>query len=159
MTGLVHQCDLKLPALHWPPCPACLHWRRGSTTPCQAAAVGLELSQCIAPQGARLDYALCTPGLLGRVVSCEIISTPPKWSDHAALLLGGATELLASEHHSMLVIHSLPSSDSYDSQRADECQPPAHCPQSRVDPAECCAVVARYQQLPLLACSSSQLRM
>lgn len=39
-------------------------------------------------QGVRIDYALLSPGLLEHVVSCEIISTlPPKWSDHAALLL------------------------------------------------------------------------
>lgn len=39
-------------------------------------------------QGVRIDYALASPGLLERVVSCEIISTlPPKWSDHAAVLL------------------------------------------------------------------------
>ena len=41
-----------------------------------------------AVQGVRIDYALLSPGLLQQVVSCEIISTlPPKWSDHAALLL------------------------------------------------------------------------
>ena len=42
------------------------------------------------PQGLRIDYVLCTPGLLPLVVSCEILSAadiPPKWSDHAALLL------------------------------------------------------------------------
>ena len=42
------------------------------------------------PQGLRNDYVLCTPGLLPLVVSCEILSAadiPPKWSDHAALLL------------------------------------------------------------------------
>ena len=39
-------------------------------------------------QGVRIDYALLSPGLLQRVASCEVISTlPPKWSDHAALLL------------------------------------------------------------------------
>ncbi|KAL4447344.1 hypothetical protein ABPG77_007377 [Micractinium sp. CCAP 211/92] len=41
-------------------------------------------------QGLRIDYVLCTPGLLGRVVSCEILSSevlPPKWSDHAGILL------------------------------------------------------------------------
>ncbi len=39
-------------------------------------------------QGVRIDYVLLSPGLLQRVVSCEVISTlPPKWSDHAALLL------------------------------------------------------------------------
>ncbi len=39
-------------------------------------------------QGVRIDYALLTPELLQRLVSCEIISTlPPKWSDHAAVLL------------------------------------------------------------------------
>lgn len=36
----------------------------------------------------RIDYALVTPGLLGSVVSCEILTgLPPKWSDHAPLLL------------------------------------------------------------------------
>ena len=39
-------------------------------------------------QGVRIDYALCTPGLLSKVVSCEMESLPPKWSDHAALVLG-----------------------------------------------------------------------
>ncbi|KAL4443537.1 hypothetical protein ABPG75_011274 [Micractinium tetrahymenae] len=41
-------------------------------------------------QGLRIDYVLCTPGLLGRVVSCEVLSAevlPPKWSDHAGVLL------------------------------------------------------------------------
>ena len=39
-------------------------------------------------QGVRIDYVLLSPGLLQRVVSCEVVSTlPPKWSDHAALLL------------------------------------------------------------------------
>jgi hypothetical protein len=39
-------------------------------------------------QGVRIDYALVTPGLLGSVVSCEILpGLPPKWSDHAPLLL------------------------------------------------------------------------
>ena len=38
------------------------------------------------PQGVRIDYVLCTPGLRGRVASCEILGAdalPPKWSDHA----------------------------------------------------------------------------
>ena len=36
----------------------------------------------------RIDYALLSPGLLARVVSCEVVaSLPPKWSDHAALAL------------------------------------------------------------------------
>lgn len=39
-------------------------------------------------QGVRIDYALCSSGLLEHVVSCEILSLPPKWSDHAALVLG-----------------------------------------------------------------------
>lgn len=39
-------------------------------------------------QGVRIDYALLSPGLLEHVVSCEVISTlPPKWSDHAAVML------------------------------------------------------------------------
>lgn len=39
-------------------------------------------------QGVRIDYTLLSPGLLQHVVSCEVISNlPPKWSDHAALLL------------------------------------------------------------------------
>lgn len=41
-------------------------------------------------QGLRIDYVLCTPGLLRRVVSCEVLSSevlPPKWSDHAGILL------------------------------------------------------------------------
>ena len=39
-------------------------------------------------QGVRIDYVLLSAGLLQRVVSCEVVSTlPPKWSDHAALLL------------------------------------------------------------------------
>ncbi len=46
-------------------------------------------------QGLRIDYVLCTPGLLGRVVSCEILSSevlPPKWSDHAGGELGGGAK-------------------------------------------------------------------
>ncbi len=42
-------------------------------------------------QGVRIDYALLSPGLLKHVVSCEILSLPPKWSDHAALVLGELT--------------------------------------------------------------------
>ncbi len=39
-------------------------------------------------QGVRIDYALLSPELLQQLVSCEVISTlPPKWSDHAAVLL------------------------------------------------------------------------
>ncbi|KAK9819914.1 hypothetical protein WJX72_003899 [[Myrmecia] bisecta] len=38
-------------------------------------------------EGLRIDYALCTPGLLAKVVSCEVVQTPPKWSDHAAMVL------------------------------------------------------------------------
>lgn len=39
-------------------------------------------------QGLRIDYALLSPGLLERVVSCEVVANlPPKWSDHAALAL------------------------------------------------------------------------
>ena len=38
-------------------------------------------------QGVRLDYVLLSHDLLPSLVSCEIINTPPKWSDHAALLL------------------------------------------------------------------------
>lgn len=33
-------------------------------------------------QGLRIDYFLVTPGLLERVVSCEMVPTLPKWSDH-----------------------------------------------------------------------------
>lgn len=58
--------------------------------------------RCCAPltvQGLRIDYVLCTPGLLSRVVSCEVLSAevlPPKWSDHAGGMQrlgegGGAT--------------------------------------------------------------------
>ncbi|GAX84278.1 hypothetical protein CEUSTIGMA_g11700.t1 [Chlamydomonas eustigma] len=41
-------------------------------------------------RGVRIDYALASLDLLPQVVSCEIISAtriPPKWSDHAALVL------------------------------------------------------------------------
>ncbi|RMZ56019.1 hypothetical protein APUTEX25_004443, partial [Auxenochlorella protothecoides] len=41
-------------------------------------------------RGLRIDYVLCTPGLLPSVVACEVVGTdrlPPKWSDHAGLLL------------------------------------------------------------------------
>lgn len=40
--------------------------------------------------GLRIDYILCTPGLLPSVAACEVVGTdrlPPKWSDHAGLLL------------------------------------------------------------------------
>lgn len=39
-------------------------------------------------EGCRIDYVLVSPGLLDKVVSCEhLYSTPPKWSDHAGVLL------------------------------------------------------------------------
>ncbi|KAK9857622.1 hypothetical protein WJX84_011130 [Apatococcus fuscideae] len=39
-------------------------------------------------QGVRIDYALCSKGLLEQVTSCEVLGDlPPKWSDHAALML------------------------------------------------------------------------
>eukprot|EP00887_Chlorella_sp_A99_P002530 scaffold6.g2530.t1 len=41
-------------------------------------------------QGLRIDYVLASPGLLDRVASCEVLSAkvlPPKWSDHAGILL------------------------------------------------------------------------
>jgi hypothetical protein len=48
----------------------------------------LRCSGCFDAQGVRIDYALVSQGLLGSVASCEIItSLPPKWSDHAAVLL------------------------------------------------------------------------
>ncbi|KAL3135379.1 minichromosome maintenance- protein, variant 2 [Trebouxia sp. C0010 RCD-2024] len=43
-------------------------------------------------EGVRIDYALCSPGLLPHVVSCEILSLPPKWSDHAAIILACRAE-------------------------------------------------------------------
>ncbi len=50
-------------------------------------------------QGVRIDYVLLSPGLLQRVVSCEVISSlPPKWSDHAALLLELRDVLPAQPH-------------------------------------------------------------
>lgn len=54
---------------------------------CKITAATSARLQC-AVQGVRIDYALCSPGLVDKVVSCEIVSTPPKWSDHAALILG-----------------------------------------------------------------------
>lgn len=48
-----------------------------------------------AVQGVRIDYALCSAGLVDKVVSCEIVSTPPKWSDHAAITLGEADDRIA----------------------------------------------------------------
>lgn len=39
-------------------------------------------------QGLRIDYFLLTPGLLDKVVACEMVPTPPKWSDHTGT--GGA---------------------------------------------------------------------
>ena len=41
---------------------------------------------------------LCTPGLLPKVVSCEVNNLPPKWSDHAALLLGKRCTAACSHH-------------------------------------------------------------
>lgn len=38
-------------------------------------------------EGVRIDYALSSPGLMEHIVSCEILALPPKWSDHAALVL------------------------------------------------------------------------
>ena len=42
---------------------------------------------CDPLQGVRIDFALLSPGLLDRLVSCEVLPTHPKWSDHAAVLL------------------------------------------------------------------------
>ena len=42
----------------------------------------------ICPQGLRIDYVLVSRGLLPHITSCEILlDLPPKWSDHAPLLL------------------------------------------------------------------------
>jgi exonuclease III len=49
-------------------------------------------------QGLRIDYVLCSRGLLPQVVSCEIMDTPPKWSDHA----GGAAAIVAAHDQHML---------------------------------------------------------
>uniref|UniRef100_A0A7S0WNY8 DNA-(apurinic or apyrimidinic site) endonuclease n=1 Tax=Chlamydomonas leiostraca TaxID=1034604 RepID=A0A7S0WNY8_9CHLO len=39
-------------------------------------------------RGCRIDYVCVSPGLLPHVTSCEILTDlPPKWSDHAPLLL------------------------------------------------------------------------
>lgn len=39
-------------------------------------------------QGLRIDYALCSTSLLPHVTKCEILlDLPPKWSDHAPVLL------------------------------------------------------------------------
>ncbi|KAK9805387.1 hypothetical protein WJX73_010257 [Symbiochloris irregularis] len=38
-------------------------------------------------RGVRIDYALLSQALLPHLVSSEVVSTPPKWSDHAALEL------------------------------------------------------------------------
>lgn len=41
-------------------------------------------------QGVRIDYVLATPGLLPKITSCEILGAdvlPPKWSDHAGILV------------------------------------------------------------------------
>ncbi|GMH33999.1 hypothetical protein BSKO_01833 [Bryopsis sp. KO-2023] len=38
-------------------------------------------------KGLRIDYALCSKGLADKLVSCEVIDTPRKWSDHAALIV------------------------------------------------------------------------
>lgn len=48
-------------------------------------------------QGLRIDYVLASPGLLDRVVSCEVLSAevlPPKWSDHAGEALPCGTPAL-----------------------------------------------------------------
>lgn len=58
-------------------------------------------------QGVRIDYALISPGLLQRVVSCEIVSNlPPKWSDHAALLLE-LKDIPAAQPHPPCALSSL----------------------------------------------------
>jgi len=61
-------------------------------------------------QGVRIDYALCSSGLLKHVVSCEILSLPPKWSDHAALVLGepkaaSKAVLNPKQHRSHAMLH------------------------------------------------------
>lgn len=69
---------VELPVWHVAPDAASAHARCPSIT--SGAARRLAL------QGLRIDYVLCTPGLLRRVVSCEVLSSevlPPKWSDHA----------------------------------------------------------------------------
>ena len=37
-------------------------------------------------QGVRIDYVLVSPGLLPKMGKCQIIQTPSKWSDHAAVM-------------------------------------------------------------------------
>lgn len=37
-------------------------------------------------QGLRIDYVLVTSDLLPKMGTCQVVDTPPKWSDHAALL-------------------------------------------------------------------------
>lgn len=52
------------------------------------AHVSLISATCFVAQGLRIDCVLCSKGLLDKVVSCEVIDNlPPKWSDHAALLV------------------------------------------------------------------------
>ena len=63
-----------------------------SLTSCPHSSVGQPGARL---QGVRIDYALCTPSLLPKVVSCELDNLPPKWSDHAALMLGERTRLQA----------------------------------------------------------------
>jgi exodeoxyribonuclease III len=52
-------------------------------------------------KGSRIDLVLVSKCLLDRVVSCEIISTadiPPKWSDHAAVVVTLKDVPLADNH-------------------------------------------------------------
>lgn len=38
--------------------------------------------------GSRIDYALASPGMMEHIVSCEFApDLPPRWSDHAALVI------------------------------------------------------------------------
>jgi hypothetical protein len=53
---------------------------------CCCSAGGNQLLIHLLLQGLRIDYVLCSPGLLANIVSCEVLSTdvlPAKWSDHA----------------------------------------------------------------------------
>jgi hypothetical protein len=54
----------------------------------QQVACDLLVTLCCLLQGVRIDYALVSSGLLDKVQSSEVLlDLPPKWSDHAPLML------------------------------------------------------------------------
>ncbi len=61
-----------------------------ATLSCHRSSVHCHTLFPVCPQGCRIDYVCVSPGLLRQVASCEVLGAetiPPKWSDHAAVVL------------------------------------------------------------------------